>query len=93
MSKSAYVHKWRATRDRSVGGLTGLTAGSTAQCCCKRFFANDLGKSEIGKLYRKILVGQEDVLWFDVSVDNVALVQVFDALKQLNKYFSCLGFT
>ena len=40
----------------------------------KGLLSNDLGKAKICQLHRKVLVGEKDVLWFDVAVDNVALV-------------------
>jgi hypothetical protein len=44
------------------------------QCGCERLFTNNLGQTEIGKLDTKIFVGEENVLWLDIAVDNIALV-------------------
>jgi hypothetical protein len=44
------------------------------QCGCERLFTDNLCQSEISKLDVEIFVGEKDVLWLDIAVDNIALV-------------------
>ena len=41
---------------------------------CEGFLADDLGQTEVSELDTEVLVEEEDVLGFDISVDDVALV-------------------
>jgi len=50
------------------------TAGRSAEGCCERFFADDLGETEVGELQVEVLVDEEDVFWLDVPVDDTPFV-------------------
>ena len=54
--------------------ITVGVIGLFLQGGCERFFTNDLGKTKVCELHVKILVGQQDVLRLDVSMDNAAFV-------------------
>ena len=41
---------------------------------CEGLFSDNLGKSKVRYLDRKLLVDQQDVLWLDISVDNASLM-------------------
>jgi len=50
------------------------TGQGNSQGCRKRIFANDLGKTKITKFYCQVLIHDQDVLRFDVAMDNPAVM-------------------
>jgi hypothetical protein len=49
-------------------------AGGAAEGCGEGVFADDFGEAEVSDLDVEVFVAEEDVLWLDVTVDNVPLV-------------------
>lgn len=49
-----------------------------ARCTTKRggerFLANDFGQTEICQFDMQVLISQEDILWFNVSMDDISIV-------------------
>jgi hypothetical protein len=56
--------------------LGSAHGGASASRCGTAFFADDLGQTEIGDLWRKARIGdfENNVGWLEVAVDQVALV-------------------
>jgi hypothetical protein len=52
----------------------GDVTGRSTQCGSERFLANDLGQAKISQLNVEILVREQNVLWFDIAVDNSSLM-------------------
>lgn len=49
-------------------------AGGATERCREGFLADDLGQPEIGEFYVQVLIDQEDILGFDVPMNNVPIV-------------------
>ena len=48
--------------------------GRSTQCGSEGFLANDLGQAKISQLNVEILVREQNVLWFNIAVDNSSLM-------------------
>jgi hypothetical protein len=49
-------------------------SGNSLQSGSEGFLSNYLGKTKVSQLHAQLLVGQEDILWLDIAVDDITVM-------------------